>query len=310
MVNATNKLSASDVSHQLFLSAFNSLDKQIAIIDETGLIIFANTSWNNFDTELDNAFNWFGLNYIEYCEEAALDYGDDALKVLDGLKQVITSQIKVFSYEYRRYYSHNMGWYLIRAAHFAVNDNVFAVISHCDITSRKLAEEELLRLAHKDELTQIANRRHYDLRIKQLWDSAIKQRRVLGMLLIDIDDFKVINDKFGHQVGDEVLVKLAEELKRVTREEDICARIGGDEFVVVIDGANLDIATNIGKALISNIELLCNSTDSVNSAHCFSVSIGVSSIQPNESNSYRDFLRDCDLTLYTAKKRGKNMIVS
>lgn len=130
------------------------------------------------------------------------------------------------------------------------------------------------------------------------------------MLLIDIDDFKVINDKHGHQVGDEVLVKLAEELKRVTREEDICARIGGDEFVVVIDGANLDIATNIGKALISNIELLCNSADGVNRAHCFSVSIGVSSIQPDESTTYRDFLRDCDLALYTAKKRGKNMVVS
>ncbi|GAL17154.1 diguanylate cyclase [Vibrio maritimus] len=203
------------ISEPFYKSALNALVEQIAIIDSDGRIVFVNDSWKRFSDQNDGCgdVDWHQSNYIHCCESAASNGDTDAIAVLDGLKKVISQSIKDFVHEYPCHCPEAKRWFLMRVSSFSVGGEQGFIVTHSDITQRKLAEEEIFKLAYRDELTQIANRRHYDLKVEQQWKIAVEENKPLGMLLIDIDDFKQINDKYGHQVGDEVLRVLARELK-------------------------------------------------------------------------------------------------
>ena len=165
---------------------------------------------------------------------------------------------------------------------------------------------ELHALAYRDQLTEIANRRAFVDDFRRIANDAQVNGARLGLLLIDIDNFKTINDAFGHRVGDQVVVEVARRLKGVLRSYDLCARWGGDEFIVLINGTGSYRLRQIAETVLSAVAgqpVLSNDGAQVR----MTVSIGASIASPAESIDFAVELADA--ALYRAKAEGRNRVM-
>ena len=184
------------------------------------------------------------------------------------------------------------------------NDEAGAVWVICrDITARKTAQEQLHFLAHHDQLTDLPNRLLFADRLRQARARAKREKHQCGILYLDLDRFKIINDTLGHAVGDLLLQEVGKRLRRCTREVDTVARIGGDEFSIVLVHLNdaLDaehVATKILKALAKPVQ--------ADEHEIFiTTSIGIS-IYPNHDDEPEGLLKKADAAMYQAKAQGRN----
>ncbi|MNY08557.1 putative diguanylate cyclase YdaM [compost metagenome] len=175
-----------------------------------------------------------------------------------------------------------------------------------DITDKKRAEGELQRLATTDVLTQSSNRRHFFECAHRAFSHAREQGAALSFLLLDIDDFKLINDTHGHQEGDQVLQRIAETGKAVLRRGDLFGRIGGEEFAAVFPGCTPDMARHIAERLQREIQRLSFSRDGQD--YGVSVSQGLTGLTDQDEVLDSLFSR-ADKAMYEAKRLGKNQIV-
>ena len=185
-----------------------------------------------------------------------------------------------------------------------------------DISERKKTEEKLLALqkelealSFKDGLTNIANRRRFDASLELEWDSAIRLRQPLSILLFDIDFFKQYNDLYGHVQGDRCLVDLAQTLSlALDGPRDLVARFGGEEFIVLLPGADASVALKVAERCQRLIQ-----KQAIVHAHSphdqrVTVSVGVGTVVPDEHIKPSQFLELVDQRLYLAKKNGKNRV--
>ncbi len=176
--------------------------------------------------------------------------------------------------------------------------------SHSDITELKDYESKLYYLAYHDQLTGLKNRFALQERLDY-----IKQENELGkyaLLYIDIDNFKYINDAMGHRFGDLLLTKVSERLLNVTATDNSVYRIGGDEFIVLID--NYDKKEYVERAAVSILKAF-KSLFEVESINIFTtISIGISTY-PEHGKEIDSLLKNADIALYKAKESGKNRIV-
>jgi diguanylate cyclase (GGDEF)-like protein/PAS domain S-box-containing protein len=175
-----------------------------------------------------------------------------------------------------------------------------------DITEKKHLEGELQRLATTDVLTQSSNRRHFFECANREFEQARLQGTPMGFLLLDIDDFKIINDTYGHQEGDQVLQRIAEAGRAVLRRGDLFGRIGGEEFAAVFPGCAPDMALQIAERLQREIQRLSFSNNG--QTYGVTVSQGLTGIQPQDEMLDSLFSR-ADAAMYQAKRQGKNQIV-
>ncbi|WP_339498104.1 sensor domain-containing diguanylate cyclase [Pseudomonas silesiensis] len=175
-----------------------------------------------------------------------------------------------------------------------------------DITDKKHIETELQRLATTDGLTQSSNRRHFFDCAHREFEQARKQGEPLSFLLLDIDDFKVINDTYGHQVGDSVLQRIAESGRASLRRGDVFGRIGGEEFAAVLPGCAPDMAMQVAERLQREIQRLgfCHDDQTFG----ITISQGLTSLTAEDANIDALFAR-ADAAMYEAKRQGKNRII-
>lgn len=174
-----------------------------------------------------------------------------------------------------------------------------------DIDSEKRRTQELIDKAERDSLTKLYNKSVARSKIKYILESRDEAEQ-LAMLIIDIDNFKHINDSRGHMFGDTVLKAIAAKLKKLFRSEDIIARIGGDEFLVFVRNI-LDINIIKDRA-VKVIESFRNIfADELKDCQ-LSCSIGIS-LSPQDGMDYQDIFQACDQALYHAKQQGKNQYV-
>jgi len=170
--------------------------------------------------------------------------------------------------------------------------------------SEKQKDESILKFAAGvDYLTRIANRRGIVPRIEKEVERARRYNHSLSVILVDIDHFKMVNDKFGHSVGDAVLVKTAALLKDKIRRSDIVARWGGEEFVILAPETDLAACVELAEKLrnyIENVEF--------SNVGCLTASFGVTQFQFNES--WEHFVERGDSLLYCAKNAGRNKVAS
>jgi diguanylate cyclase (GGDEF)-like protein/PAS domain S-box-containing protein len=172
-----------------------------------------------------------------------------------------------------------------------------------DIADRKLVEARLERQATTDPLTGIANRTVFMDRLEQALRRMQRHNSVLAVVYLDLDRFKVINDSLGHELGDRLLMKVAERALGIVRPADTLARIGGDEFVVLAeDLASVDEARHIAERLCESIEA---PFDLDGEAIVCTASAGVAMTSDPE-HSALGLLEEADLALYRAKNRGRN----
>ncbi len=168
----------------------------------------------------------------------------------------------------------------------------------------ELQAAELERLSHLDGLTGLHNRRSLDARLETELARARRSNQPLSLLMIDIDDFKDVNDRFSHTIGDEVLKRLAGLLRGHLRDVDLCARFGGEEFVVVSPDTGLAGATELAEKLRRVVE-----NDTWRGVHPelrLTVSVGAAALRPGEDAG--SLLARADAMLYRAKRAGKNCV--
>ena len=187
-----------------------------------------------------------------------------------------------------------------------------------DITSRKQMElalqdanKKLELLANLDGLTQIANRRSFDEYLDSEWHRHQREQYPLGLIMLDIDYFKAYNDGKGHQAGDDCLVQVAQGVKSVIyRSTDLVSRYGGEEFAVILPHTDMAGVYKVATEIIHSIANLKIPHGGSAVSHVVTISIGITSLIPNESGNPELIVRQADQALYRAKRQGRNCIVS
>ncbi|BAE52133.1 EAL domain-containing protein [Paramagnetospirillum magneticum] len=178
--------------------------------------------------------------------------------------------------------------------------NYVAIFS--DISAIKSSQRRIEFLATHDELTGIPNRSLLMDRLKHAVAQAKRQKTKLAVLFIDLDNFKVINDSLGHDVGDQLLKQATERLKHCVRDSDTLARLGGDEFVAVLTDVSLEKVNSVAARIVDFL----GASFSINDKSLFvSASIGIS-VFPDDGQDSLTLLKHADTAMYRAKERGRN----
>lgn len=178
-----------------------------------------------------------------------------------------------------------------------------AVVVFQDVTERQRMEEKMNYLANYDSLTGLVNRGFYQVTIEQAISRCKRNSENLAVLLLDLDHFKCINDQYGHDVGDGLLVEVARRMKGCVRTGDVVARLGGDEFAVVLFGFGQ--AENLSIVAQNLVDQVSKPYNISNHALRISTSIGIATLEGKDMLS-GELLKSADLALYSAKADGRN----
>lgn len=191
-----------------------------------------------------------------------------------------------------------------------LSDNFNLLSMQLEERTKKLIDSELQReyseqLANTDALTQVYNRRFLEDFTKKYLQIVHREKSSLSLMLIDIDNFKTINDTYGHDFGDKIIVELVRILKDEMRQNDLIVRFGGDEFILLLPNTVLNSAQHVALKLIKHI----NHINTLKSKKLqFTISIGCAEYK-NEEKSIEPLIKRADIALYEAKKLGKNCMV-
>lgn len=172
-----------------------------------------------------------------------------------------------------------------------------------DITAERRSAKALLHLAERDPLTNLYNRRRFHEELERFTAEAQRRGSCVGLLLIDLDDFKPINDSFGHQAGDEVLMSFARTLGQVVRRNEMFFRLGGDEFAILVPDAEQPAMIGLARRVIDRTAAL-EYHFSGQSARV-TASIGIA-LYPSDAGSGRDLVSCADEAMYRSKAAGRN----
>ena len=281
---------------------FNALPDPIYIIDETGFVL---KRLGGTRLELDITHNQLEGNNISSILPKPL------IKVF---KEVIAKSIQsnlLECIEYQVNEAIDPGkdehWYEGRVFPLAKRNNdkravVWVVI---DITEKKKLEMQLTELVEKDSLTGVKNRRFFTRAMNYNFSRYKRNKAPFCILILDIDYFKMINDNFGHDAGDKVLIALSCVFQEVIRDIDVLARYGGEEFVFLLPDTSLNqasiVADRVREASASSSLIYDNKKITV------TVSIGLSEVSEDDS-SIEQMLKRADNALYKAKENGRNRV--
>ncbi len=208
--------------------------------------------------------------------------------------------------------------YILNAAPMTTIIGTTAIICQFkDITLRKEAEQKLedanrtlSMMARLDGLTQIANRRCFDETLDREWKRLLRSKKPLALILIDIDYFKKFNDCYGHQAGDDCLIKVAKALESsVLRPSDLVARYGGEEFVLLLPEIDTAGAQHVGKRAAEKITELQIIHEQSDVSAFVSLSMGAAMMIPEPENSPEGLIAAADQALYKAKETGRNRLI-
>ncbi|WP_131655668.1 putative bifunctional diguanylate cyclase/phosphodiesterase [Methylocucumis oryzae] len=188
-----------------------------------------------------------------------------------------------------------------------VRDHAGEVLFHIgifsDISSHEEARKHIEHLAHHDPLTNSPNRTLLQHRLRTALSGAKQNNHKVGLMFVDVDKFKFINDSLGHHIGDEVLKLVYQRLRQCTRQSDTVGRQGGDEFVVILDFQNTQEGIN---RVADNINNVMRQPAYIEEKEVFiTCSIGIA-IFPDDGNEPESLLKNADAALYKAKTEGRN----
>lgn len=195
----------------------------------------------------------------------------------------------------------------IQALDFLVDNEPVVLWVASNISKRHALEMQLRQLSDTDQLTGLYNRRRLERDLNHLFDTYNRHRIPASILVLDLDNLKMINDQLGHHMGDKVIMAVADTCRQQFRKTDSAYRFGGDEFVIALPGVEYTQA-------IIFAEFLCDCCFKALQQHAekglfASVSIGVATIEAGDT-SYEDTLKRADAALYQAKRDGKNRVIA
>ncbi|HSG04935.1 MAG TPA: GGDEF domain-containing protein, partial [Nitrospiria bacterium] len=169
--------------------------------------------------------------------------------------------------------------------------------------------EELKKISITDSMTGLLNRRYFQERISEEMERSRRHSLPLSLIMIDVDDFKGINDAHGHLIGDEVLKIASRSIRNSIRAIDVAARYGGEEFTVILPQTSKADAFTIAERICSEVRQL--DFPFIQSDHKMelSVSVGLATF-PEDTENLEDLIRNADIALYNAKSQGKNRVTT
>lgn len=296
-----------------FLSrVLDSMKEHIAVIDQEGWIVYVNRSWANFsvDNHCSVGLDWLTQNYLQVCDAAAEQGDDFGVRASQGIRSMLAYEIEEFSLEYPCHSPQQKRWFILRVSPFELAGERFLVVAHQDVTERKLAEEAVQKLARLDGLTNIYNRRMFDEYLDRSWQRSIEEGKSISLAVVDLDHFKLLNDTFGHQVGDDCLIKVGEILKRMSnRLGFFCARYGGEEFAIIWLNTPFAHVKEHCLELANAIRELSIANPAAPTSDILTTSMGLAELKPMPSKSARELISQADSLLYDAKASGRNCLV-
>lgn len=230
---------------------------------------------------------------------------DDAARTADALLETLVADGQSTTALLRG--SHGDGswrWMEVVATNLLSDPAVQGIVVNLrDVTTRHELEEQLADFAFYDSLTKIPNRRWFLDRLEQALARAIRHGAQIAVLFVDLDGFKQVNDLYGHDVGDELLLRAAERLKFCIRREDSVARLGGDEFTLLLEDLHYPTETMIVARRVMDafkVPFVLSGRELVITA-----SIGISSLDRDSPQSSEELVRQADVAMYVAKSKGK-----
>ena len=291
--------------HALLL---DSLEEQIAVIDMEGTIVYVNRAWTDFGIAngLGSTFSGTGDNYLTVCNASSASGDTLAQEAAAGIRDVLAGKNASFHFEYPCHSPTEKRWFMMRAAPLQGDTGNLFVISHFNITRRKLAEEQVLFLSLHDPLTGLANRRHFNQVLSIERRRSTRNLSPLSFIMFDLDHFKDYNDELGHLAGDECLVKVAQVLRTVAgRPGDLAVRYGGEEFGLLLEDTGLEAAAKVADAARQKIHEL---DMRYRGTRRLTVSAGVACMIAANEQSENFLILEADRALYRAKTQGRNRV--
>jgi diguanylate cyclase (GGDEF)-like protein len=192
---------------------------------------------------------------------------------------------------------------LVDGDHVTLGESILKFISHSSVEARY--HEEVYQLATHDALTELCNRRHFIDLVDKEMARAQRHGRPLVMCIIDVDLFKPVNDQYGHIAGDGVLRQLAAVVRGFVRGEDIAARIGGEEFAVLLPESDVPaaraFAERLREAVADSVFVLAGEPQRI------TISIGIAAMDPAHAGRSA-LMQAADAALYRAKDQGRNRV--
>jgi diguanylate cyclase (GGDEF)-like protein/PAS domain S-box-containing protein len=292
-------------SERFARSTLEALPEHVAILDENGDIIAVNQQWRNFARNNVSVLQSpvEGDNYFDACDTAIGKEQEYSSAFAAGIRSVLLGKRESFSLEYPCDSHGKQLWFLGRVNRFSGDGPTRIVMVHENITELKRAELNIQKLAYYDTLTGLPNRLLLQDRLRQAIKRSERHRQMLAVLFLDLDHFKVINDTLGHAAGDQLLKEVASRLNRHVRAYDTVARMGGDEFVIILN----QITTNGHVSAVAQmiLETLAPPFELGTQEVFVTTSIGIA-LYPTDGNDGDMLLKNADTAMYLAKERGRN----
>ena len=270
------------------LDLSDHLIAEIAVVDQSGAIVHCNRKWNETAKIGALGFKPTGWNYNEECAAAIRRGCTDAVVILDGLRSVLLGELPSFVANYSCPFNGMHHWFQVLISAFEIEGARHAMLMHVDVSALQ-----------RDSLTGLSNRAMFDAQLDLALSLARDTGRRTGLIIIDMDNLKLINDVHGHAAGDAALKLIALELKKVAGLDCLVARIGGDEFGVVLP-VNYDTLTarrvraHFGSGIPCSIEAKRNLVS-------ISASVGIA-LYPDDATTASELYKLADKSMYTHKR--------
>jgi diguanylate cyclase (GGDEF)-like protein len=268
---------------------------------------------------------WYGTKLVPEANYTNLPPGDFTFRVVacdgDGVWNTTGAS---FAFEIRPRFTQTIPFYVLcglivvasalggfrlRIRHLKVRER--HLTSLVDERTRDLerANQELAHLSLTDKLTEIANRRGFELFLEREWGRCVREGRSLSLIMVDVDFFKAYNDAYGHQAGDECLRKLARALmSNVNRPGDLPARYGGEEFIAVLSETGAEGAAIVAGRMRSAVEALRIVHERSQVSPYVTISLGCTTCAPGRGDEWTSLIRAADTALYQSKQNGRNRV--
>ncbi|BCR04376.1 hypothetical protein DESUT3_14450 [Desulfuromonas versatilis] len=281
-------------AHQRLLDNLSTI---VLELDAGGRIRFVNQAWNRLT----------GFSVAESLEKPLISFmAHDKGSGRNGLKSLLTRESVSFQGELRLNDKQGQTHW-VECRMDAINSDEGPAIFGCldDISERKKAQSQLEFLTMHDHLTGLYNRHYFDGALRRMVATSSRGQGSHALLYIDIDHFKVINDTFGHQRGDALLREISELILSRLRRSDVLCRLGGDEYAILAPNSDPSQAKVIAEEIC---QLLQNFRSQIDGKQVgLSCSIGISEIH-GLAVSPEEYLKQADIALYVAKRRGRNRV--
>ena len=276
--------------------------EEITNVNKKFLDFFGIINFDDFIATKKNIFDFFQEEF-GFITKEQIDKQESWIKYIKDLHEIDRIvKIKGASLE-EKIFAINVDYYENKDDYHENKDDYY-VFSLTDITKLKEKSNLLEYQASHDKLTGLFNRNRFDEVYEKEIKRAKRYNNDLSLIIFDIDNFKMINDTYGHQTGDEVLKEMARITISNVREQDIIVRWGGEEFLILLPQTNLLGAFTVANKIRTSIEANIFTTNSLN----ITASFGVTQLLENDDES--SFIARSDKFLYEAKKTGKNKVVS